>query len=267
MHPERLPGAAAQSDRPARATDPPNRLTLGTVCQRRLPEGVRYMNVEKPLGGPLSGIRVLDLSIALAGPYATVLLADQGADVVKVERPGMGDLSRWIGVSVNNTSAFYVMCNRGKRSIALDLTQPAAARIVLRLAERSDVVVQNFRPGVIERLGFDYETIRRINPDVVYLSVSGFGSVGPYRHRSAYDTAIQAYAGFALNQADPHDGVPTFLRQTAVDKITALYASQAVTAALFARERGHGGQHLELSMADAAVSFLWTDSAGNEVLL
>ncbi|MBX6390821.1 MAG: CoA transferase, partial [Frankia sp.] len=173
----------------------------------------------------------------------------------------------WVGVAVNNTSAFYVVCNRGKRSIALEISQPEGARVALRLAADADVVVQNFRPGVIDRLGLGYDTVREINPDVIYASVSGFGSVGPYRHRAAYDTAIQAYAGFAANQADPEDGVPVFLRQTAADKITAVYASQAITAALFARERGMGGQHLELAMADAAVSFLWADSAGNEVLL
>jgi crotonobetainyl-CoA:carnitine CoA-transferase CaiB-like acyl-CoA transferase len=217
--------------------------------------------------GPLRGIRVLDLSIALAGPYATALLADQGADVVKIERPGLGDIARWVGVAVNNMSAFFLVCNRGKRSIALDISQPEGARVALRLAATADVVLENFRPGVLDRLGLGYDAVREVNPDVIYASVSGFGSTGPYRHRAAYDTAMQAYGGFAANQSDPTDGVPVFLRQTAADKVTALYASQAITAALFARQRGDGGQRLELAMADAAVSFLWADSAGNEVLL
>ena len=119
----------------------------------------------------------------------------------------------------------------------------------------------------MDRLGLGYEAIREVNPEVVYASLSGFGAEGPYRDRSAYDTVIQAYAGLAANQADPADGVPVFLRQTAADKITALYAAQAITAALFARAMGKGGQHVELAMMDAVASFLWADSAGNEVLL
>jgi crotonobetainyl-CoA:carnitine CoA-transferase CaiB-like acyl-CoA transferase len=217
--------------------------------------------------GPLAGVKVLDLSIALTGPYAAALLADQGAEVVKVERPGIGDIARWVGVAVNGMSALYYVCNRGKRSIAIDLNTPDGADIARRLAADADVVLQNFRPGVMDRLGLGYDGIRAVNPDVVYCSLSGFGAEGPYRDRSAYDTVIQAYGGFAASQADPEEGVPVFLRQTAADKVTALFASQAITAALFARERGRGGQHLELSMTDAVVSFLWADAAGNEVLL
>ena len=217
--------------------------------------------------GPLAGVKVLDLSIALTGPYAVTLLADQGAEVVKVERPGIGDIARWIGVSVNGMSAFYLACNRGKRCIAVDMGTDEGRDIVMQLAEDADVVVQNFRPGVIDRLGLGYEAVRERNPDVVYASISGYGPEGPYRDRSAYDTSIQAYAGFAANQADPDGGPPTFLRQNAADKVSALFTCQAVTAALFAREAGRGGQHLELGMADACATFLWAESAGNEVLL
>ena len=127
--------------------------------------------------------------------------------------------------------------------------------------------MQNFRPGVIDRLGLGYDAVAAVNPDVVYASISGYGPVGPYRDRSAYDTSIQAYAGFAANQADPNGGPPTFLRQNGADKVSALYACQAISAALYARAMGRGGQHLELGMADACVSFLWAESAGNEVLL
>ncbi len=164
-------------------------------------------------------------------------------------------------------SSLYLVCNRGKRSIAVDLHQPEGVEVVRRLAARSDVVIENFRPGTMDRLGLGYDDLRGDNPDLVYASLTGFGSVGPYRDRSAYDTVIQAYAGLAANQADPEDRVPVFLRQTAADKVTALFASQAITAALFARERGGGGQHLELSMTDAVISFLWADAAANEVLL
>jgi crotonobetainyl-CoA:carnitine CoA-transferase CaiB-like acyl-CoA transferase len=119
---------------------------------------------------------------------------------------------------------------------------------------------------VVDRLGVGYDDVKAVNPDIVYASLSGFGPIGPYAHKGAYDTVIQAYGGFAANQGEP-DGEPRFLKQTAADKVTALYAAQAITAALFARERGAGGQHVELAMLDAVVSFLWIDAAGNEVLM
>jgi crotonobetainyl-CoA:carnitine CoA-transferase CaiB-like acyl-CoA transferase len=215
----------------------------------------------------LRGIRILDCSIALTGPYAVALLADQGAEVVKVERPGIGDIARWIGVSVNGISALFQMCNRGKRSIAVDVQREEGRDLVRSLAKDADVFVQNFRPGVIERLGLGYDDLRAANPELVYVSISGFGPDGPYAAKGAYDTVIQAYGGLAATQADPDTQEPQFLRQTAADKITALMAAQAITAALFARERGDGGQHLRLSMLDAVVSFLWADAAGNEVLV
>jgi crotonobetainyl-CoA:carnitine CoA-transferase CaiB-like acyl-CoA transferase len=219
------------------------------------------------VSGPLDGVRILDLSVALTGPYAVALLGDQGAEVIKVERPGMGDIGRWIGVSVNGMSALYQVCNRGKRSIAIDFHTGQGRDIVKRLAAEADVVVENFRPGVLDRAGLGYGDLAADRDDLVYASLSGFGAVGPYAGKSAYDTVVQAYAGMAANQADPTTGVPRFLNQTVADKVTALMASQAITAALFARERGAGGQHLELSMLDAVVSFLWADAAGNEVML
>ena len=216
---------------------------------------------------PLSGVRILDLSIALTGPYAVALLADQGAEVVKVERPGLGVIGRWVGVSVNGMSALYLACNRGKRCIAVDASVPDGRDIIRGLAARSDVVVENFRPGVMDRLGLGYEDLRAGRDDLIYASLTGFGPEGPYAGKSAYDTVIQAYGGVAANQADPVTGEPKFLNQTMADKVTALVAAQAITAALFARERGAGGQHVQLSMLDAVVSFLWADAAGNEVLL
>lgn len=217
--------------------------------------------------GPLAGVTVLDLSIAATGPLATALLADQGAEVIKVERPGIGDIGRWVGASVNGMSALFLACNRGKRSIAVDAHSEEGRNVVRALARGSDVIVQNFRPGVMDRLGLGYDELRVDHDDLIYVSLSGFGADGPYAGKSAYDTVIQAYGGFATNQGDPSTGEPVFLRQTAADKVTALTASQAITAALFARERGRGGQHVQLSMLDAVVSFLWADAAGNEVLL
>jgi crotonobetainyl-CoA:carnitine CoA-transferase CaiB-like acyl-CoA transferase len=185
---------------------------------------------------------------------------------VKVERPGFGDIGRYVGASVNGTSALYTMCNRGKRSVELDMSRDEGRDIVKALVKDADVFVQNFRPGVVDRLGLGYDELAADNPGLVYASLSGFGPEGPYAGKSAYDTVIQAYAGLANNQADAETGAPRFLNQTAADKVTALYASQAITAALFARERGAGGQHVHLSMLDAVVSFLWADAAGNEVL-
>jgi crotonobetainyl-CoA:carnitine CoA-transferase CaiB-like acyl-CoA transferase len=215
---------------------------------------------------PLAGIKIVDLSIALTGPYAAALLGDQGAEVVKVERPGFGDIGRYVGVSVNGLSALAQMCNRGKRSIALDVHQPEGRDLFLQLARDADVVVQNFRPGVVERLGIGPDDVRAVNDDVIYASLSGFGATGPYAHKGAYDTVIQAYGGLAAAQTDPTTGEPRFLNSAVADKVTALYAAQAITAALFARARTGAGTHLQLTMLDAVVSFLWADAAGNEVL-
>jgi crotonobetainyl-CoA:carnitine CoA-transferase CaiB-like acyl-CoA transferase len=216
--------------------------------------------------GPMTGVRIVDFSIAVTGPYAAALLADQGASVVKIERPGIGDIARWVGAAVNGVSALFQACNRGKRSIAVDLDSADGRDLARRFVREADVVVQNFRPGVMDRLGLGYDALREGHEELIYVSLSGFGSTGPYASKGAYDTVIQAYGGLASNQADA-GGEPKFLHQAAADKITAMYAAQAVTAALFARERGMGGQHVELSMLDSVVSFLWADAAGNEMLL
>jgi len=222
--------------------------------------------------GPLAGIRIVDLSIALSGPWAVGMLADQGAEVVKVEPPGLGDIGRWVGPAIGGVSAMAQIANRGKRSIAVNLHSDEGQDLVRRLAADADVFVQNFRPGVIERLGLAYDTLAAENPRLVYVSISGFGAEGPYAHKSAYDPVVQAYGGLCAAQA-PEVGEPALIRHTAADKITALNASQAITAALFARERakargrGAGGQHVELTMLESVVNFVWADAAGNEVLL
>jgi crotonobetainyl-CoA:carnitine CoA-transferase CaiB-like acyl-CoA transferase len=212
--------------------------------------------------GPMSGIRVLDLGAMIAGPVAATVLSDQGADVIKVEAPGMGDLMRHLGANRNGISGLYHNANRGKRSLAVDLKASAGTQIVRQLAETADVVVQNFRPGVAQRLGLGYEDLSSLNPELVYLSVCGFGDRGPYAHKSAYDNVIQAFAGVAQSQANPQTGEPIQYYQLFCDKLTALTGSQAISAALYARSQGRGGQHIRLSMADAVVSFLWADVAG-----
>jgi crotonobetainyl-CoA:carnitine CoA-transferase CaiB-like acyl-CoA transferase len=209
--------------------------------------------------GPLDGIRVVDLTAMVAGPMATALLADQGADVIKIEPPGTGDLIRKIGCSRGGISAIFGTLNRNKRSVMLDLGQPRGLAVLRRLVARADVFVQNFRPGVAEQMGIGEAALREVAPDLVYVSLSGFGETGPYARRRVYDSVIQALSGMAASQADPRTGVPELVRNIVADKATGLAAAQAITAALFARERGAGGQHVRLAMLDAAIAFLWPD--------
>lgn len=213
--------------------------------------------------GPLSGIRVVDLTAMASGPFATALLGDQGADVIKVEPPGSGDLMRRIGNSRAGLSAVFVNLNRSKRSVVLNLRDPRGVALLEKLAASADVFVQNFRPGVAERMGIGPERLRAANPDLVYVSITGFGETGPDASRRVYDSVMQAYAGFAAHQADPETDEPEFIRNIVCDKSTALTTAQAITAALLARARGSGGQHLEISMLHASIAFLWPDGMQN----
>ena len=217
--------------------------------------------------GPMHGVRIVEMCAAVTGPLAVAMLVDQGAEAIKVEPPADGDQGRYVGVGSGGISTLFQMCNRGKRSVALNCADPRGRDIVLQLAGEADVFVQNMRPGVMQRLGLDYGTVAERNPDIVYASLSGFGPDGPYTHRRVYDSVIQAQSGMVASQTAPNDDSPRFLRQAAADKVTAYTACQAVTAALFARERGAGGQHLELAMLDASVSFLFVDGAAHEVAL
>ena len=219
------------------------------------------------MAGPLDGVRVLDVSAVMSGPLTATLLADQGADVVKVEPPGMGDILRWLGSSRNGMSGMFCVANRGKRSIVVDLSSQEGCGIFSRLAADADVVIQNFRPGVVDRMGIGYEQVRAANPSVVYLSISGFGASGPYAGKRVYDNIIQAYSGLADVQGDPQTREPQLNRQLLCDKLTAQSAAQAVTAALFARERTGAGQHVEVAMLDIAVAFMWPDAAAHVTLL
>jgi len=210
--------------------------------------------------GPLDGVRILDLTTMASGPFATALLGDQGADVIKIEAPGHGDLLREIGASRAGLSAVFANVNRSKRSLVLNLADPRGVELLKRLAESADVFVQNFRPGVVERMGIGDADLRARNPTLVYVSISGFGTTGPDAQRRVYDSVMQAYSGFAAQQADPETREPEFVRNIVCDKSTALTVAQAITAALFARERGAGGQHVRLSMLHASVAFLWPDA-------
>ena len=212
--------------------------------------------------GPLAGIKVLDIGTMLAGPLAGGVMADQGAEVIKIEPPGIGDVQRYIGPNRTGLSSLHQCVNRGKRSLALDLKSEQGLGIVLELAKNSDVLIHNFRPGVAEKLGVGYETLAEINPQLIYFSVTGFGHEGPMAKHAAYDNVVQAFAGVAISQANLDTDEPTQYYQLFSDKLTATYASQAITAALFARERGAGGQHVQLAMVDAVANFMWPDVGG-----
>jgi crotonobetainyl-CoA:carnitine CoA-transferase CaiB-like acyl-CoA transferase len=212
--------------------------------------------------GPLAGVRVIELAAMVSGPLATSILADQGADVIKVEAPGVGDAIRRMGSSRGGMSAIFNTVNRSKRSLVVDLRKPQGRELVMRLADDADVFVQNFRPGAVEALGFGEAALRARNPGLIYVSISGFGRRGPYASHTAYDVVIQALSGMAAIQGQgtgATSGRPTFMRTVVCDKITAVNAAQATSAALLARERGAGGQHIEISLLDAAVAFLWPD--------
>ncbi len=211
---------------------------------------------------PLAGIHVLDLSAVISGPMCCALLADQGADVIKVE-PLAGDQSRRIGPSKGDLSALAVSVNRGKRSIALDLKRNDHLAVVHELAQRADVLVQNFRPGAMERLGLGAATLCTANPRLVYVSISGFGADGPYAGGRVYDAVIQAVSGMAASHPNQTTGAPTLLATTICDKLSALTAAQAVAAALYARERTGRGTTIDLSMLDAALAFQWPDAMNN----
>ena len=217
--------------------------------------------------GPMEGIRIVELSVAVTGPLAVAMLVDQGAEAVKLEQPGSGDPVRYVGAGAGGMSALFQTSNRGKRSIAVDCRDPRGRAIALDLIAEADVFVQNMRPGAAERLGLGYDSAAERNPGIVYASLSGFGPDGPYAHRRAYDSVLQAQAGLVANQTGLNDTAPRFLRQAAADKITSYTACQAITAALFARGRGAGGQHIELSMLDAVVAFVYVDSATLEVAM
>jgi crotonobetainyl-CoA:carnitine CoA-transferase CaiB-like acyl-CoA transferase len=208
--------------------------------------------------GPLDGFRVLDLTTMVSGPVATMMLGDQGADVIKIEPPG-GELMRHVGIDRKGMTSSFLSCNRSKRSLGVDLKTEEGLAVVKKLVATADVLVQNFRPGAIERMGLGEDVVRTIRPDIVFVSISGFGETGPYSQQRVYDPVIQALSGLADIQADRATGEPRMVRTVIPDKTTSVTAAQAVTAALLARERGAGGQHVRLAMLDTMVAYLWPE--------
>ena len=218
--------------------------------------------------GPLAGFKVLDLSAVVSGPLTAALLADQGANVIKVERL-TGDIQRHVGSQRRGFSGFFHVLNRGKRSIALDLGRAEGKDIVRRLARDADVVIQNFRPGVVDRLGIGYTDLSAENTGLVYLSISGFGQTGPRASQRAYDPIIQSFSGIVEVQGRihlDHPDAPEQVNMLLLDKLTAYNGSQAITSALLARSKSGEGQHIELSMLDTAIAFSWADVAADLIL-
>ena len=207
------------------------------------------------LPGPLAGVTIIDLTRVLAGPYATLLLADLGARVIKVERPGVGDDARRIGPFVGGRSAYFESVNRGKQSIALDLRDPGDREVFEKLLARSDVLVENFRPGALERLGYGWDTLHERFPRLVHAATSGFGQTGPYAQRPAYDLVVQALGGLMSVTGQP-GGPPTRVGTSIGDLAAGLFTALGVAAALLHRERTGEAIQVDVAMLDCQVALL-----------
>jgi crotonobetainyl-CoA:carnitine CoA-transferase CaiB-like acyl-CoA transferase len=217
--------------------------------------------------GPLHGYRIVDLTTNVSGPSATMLLADQGADVIKVENPEGGDHTRAAANRRGGFSASFLNNNRNKRSVVLDLKAPAGTETLRRLVRTADVFIQNFRSGVIGRMGFGEDVVRELKPDIIYVSISGFGESGPFAQKPVYDPLIQALSGLASIQGGADEARPRLVRTIVPDKLSGIVTAQAITAALLARERTGQGQHVRLSMLDAVVAFLWGSDMGSQTFV
>jgi crotonobetainyl-CoA:carnitine CoA-transferase CaiB-like acyl-CoA transferase len=218
------------------------------------------------MSGPLVGTKILDLSQVVAGPMCAMVLADQGAEVIKVEIKGGMDSGRVIGKQprpdVFTEAATHTMMSRGKRSLVLDMKAVRGKELFMALVKRADVLIQNFRPGAMEKLGLSYEECRKVNPDLIYASLSGFGPVGPYADKPIYDPIIQGAAGVCVGQLDAEGG-PALVQSLICDKATAITASQAITAALLAKAKGKGGQHVQVTMLNTMLQFQWPEQFYN----
>lgn len=219
------------------------------------------------MAGCLNGVRIIDLTANVSGPFGAAMLGDMGADVIKVEAPGLGDLSRYYGPIRGGMAAGFTVINRNKRGVVIDLQKPEGAETLLKLVKKADVVLQNFRPGVADRLGVGYAACKAVYQDIIYVSISGYGESGPRANDPVYDPVIQAASGYMMVQAEPGVGKPVPVRNIVCDKITSMNVAQGVLGALFARERGAGGQHVRISMLDASLAFLWPDAMSNHTYI
>lgn len=208
------------------------------------------------MDGALSGIKILDLSRVLAGPYCTMILGDLGAEVIKVEMPGVGDETRkWGPPFQNDVSAYYLAANRNKKSITIDMKSAQGIKQIQQLIQASDVVINNFKTGTMEKFGLDYETVKNLNKKIVYCSITGFGEYGPYSHMPGYDFIIQAMSGLMSITGNEKSG-PQKVGVAIIDVLTGLYANIGIQAALLEREKSGEGQQIDLSLYDTAVSSL-----------
>lgn len=219
------------------------------------------------MAGPLAGYRILDLTTVISGPFATMLLADQGADVIKVEGVDRPDHARGAGHGENKFSATFLNNNRNKRSLALNLKSEEGRQLLLKLGATADVFIQNFRPGVVERLRIDESQVRAVAPDIIYVSISGFGENGPWAHKPVYDPIVQAISGLATIQGGSDEARPRLVRTIVPDKLTGMTTAQAISSALLHRERTGEGQHVRVSMLDSVVSFLWASDMGGQTFV
>lgn len=205
----------------------------------------------------LNGVRVLDLSRVMSGPFCTAMLADLGAEVIKIEMPGGGDDSRHFGPFVEGESAYFMLLNRGKKSMTLDLKSDRGRDILMAMVRSSDVVIENFRPGVAKRLGLDYASLEPLHPGLIYASISGFGQDGPLADRPAYDLTVQAMSGL-MNVTGQRDGPPTAVGESVIDVCTGMFAAWGISTALFDRERTGKGRNLDIAMMDSMFSMMLT---------
>ncbi|MCH2171971.1 CoA transferase [Myxococcota bacterium] len=211
------------------------------------------------MAGPLEGIKVVDASAVVSGPLAAMMLGDQGAEVIKLESTTVGDTLRNSPYSRGGLTSFYANCNRNKRTIAVDLSRPEGLEVGHRLIREADVFIQNWRPGAATRLGMGQSDLHKVNADLIYCSISGFGPDGPYSQQRVYDPIVQGVSGHTAVQINPEVPIRDLVRNIVADKSSAYTAAQAITAALFARERGAGGQHIQVPMIDASLAFFWAD--------
>ncbi len=205
--------------------------------------------------GMLSDIKVLDLTTFLSGPFCTMILSDMGAEVLKIEAPPKGCATRQNPPFIKGQSAYFMSLNRGKKGITLNLKSERGKKVFFQLVSTADVLVENFRPGVMDRLGFDYKTVSEINPRIVYASISGFGNTGPFREKGAYDMVIQGYGGIMSITGSP-DGEPVRVGYSVADLSAGLYGALAITGALRVRDKLGKGQYLDVSMLDCQVAFM-----------
>jgi CoA:oxalate CoA-transferase len=208
------------------------------------------------MGLPLEDVRILDLSVIMAGPYCTLILGDLGAEVIKIERPGVGEGARGVPpYYFEGESAYFIAMNRNKKSIALDLKSDKGREIFHELAKMSDVVIDNFRPGIVERLGVDYNTLKKINPRIICCSISGYGGSGPLKDRPAFDLIIQAAGGIMSYTGEP-GRMPVRMGAPMGDLAGGLFASSGILSALYQRERTGRGQKIDISLLDCQISLL-----------